>query len=88
MLQANAYNEPLTIKIHDFETDTVSDVEWDWSDEEKKVPVAGRGVLDCLYAFASSSRADGGLDQGFVGLEDAAKRARQIWSWMDFSTTV
>jgi hypothetical protein len=78
MLQAAAYDEPVTIHVHKFDTDAVEEAHWDWSDLQKEVPVIGRSVMSSLYAFADGL----GEGEGWVGIEDAAKRAKQIEGWL------
>lgn len=43
-LQASAYNKPVTIKVHDHETDSVQKIEWDWTDWQKGISVIGRNT--------------------------------------------
>lgn len=74
-----AYSGALpTIEAHDYETGEVEKVQWDWSAVEKEVSVRARSVGRSLYAFAD------GVDEkeGWVGLEDAVKRAKQIEGWL------
>lgn len=68
--------EPITIRIHRFATDEVEDVEWAWSKEQEEVGVPARNVMTVLYAFADG-KPEG---DGWVSIEDAAKRARWIES--------
>lgn len=77
-LQAAAYDEPVTIQLYHFRTGQLEDVAWDWSDLQKEVPIRARTVMSCLYAFAD------GIDEGsgWVGIEDAARRAEQIEGWL------
>lgn len=73
-LQASAYDEPVTIHIHWFEDDRVEDVKFEWSKEQEEVPIPARSVMRSLYAFADGKEEG----DGWVSLEDAARRARQI----------
>lgn len=83
-LQADAYDEPVTIQVHDFETDTLADIEWTWNDEQIQVPRRARSVQKVLYAFADAKQ-NGDLhgEAGWVSLEAAATRAYQIERWLD-----
>ncbi|GLA19220.1 hypothetical protein AnigIFM62618_006889 [Aspergillus niger] len=78
-LQADAYQNPATISIHQYATDTVEAVEWTWSEEQLEVPVKARSVQRTLIDFAKGNR------EGYVSLEDAAGRARQLARWLDAS---
>ncbi|EFY88449.1 hypothetical protein J3458_002308 [Metarhizium acridum] len=82
-LQAEAYDEPVTIQVHDFETDTVRDVRWDWTDVEKQVPIRGRSVQRVLYAYADWKQGKGDGAGAWVGVDDAAARASQIQKLLD-----
>ncbi|GKZ36206.1 hypothetical protein AbraIFM66950_007202 [Aspergillus brasiliensis] len=78
-LQADAYENPATISVHHHATDTVEVVEWTWSQEQLEVPVRARSVQRTLIDFAK------GNPEGYVSLEDAAGRARQLARWLDAS---
>lgn len=78
-LQASAYDSPVTIHVHHYETDQVDEVEWSWSERQHELPVLARCVSECLYAFADG-RAEG---DGWVGIESAARRARTIEKLID-----
>ncbi|KAI0475727.1 putative oxidoreductase [Xylariaceae sp. FL0804] len=62
------------INVHYFADNRVEEVEWDWSEEQKKVPLMARTVMRSLYEFADG-KAEG---DGWVGLEDAAGRAAMV----------
>lgn len=81
-LQADAYDVPVTIQVHHFESDTVETVDWDWSDVEKEVPIRGRSVQRVLYAYADWKE---GLsdEKAWVDVVDAAGRAGQIQKLLD-----
>ncbi|KAF1848821.1 NAD(P)-binding protein, partial [Cucurbitaria berberidis CBS 394.84] len=70
-LEPGANDEPVTIQVHHFDSDSVENIDWNWSDRHTEVPIMARNVMECLYAFADG-RAEG---DGWVGLEDAVKRA-------------
>ncbi|RAR01493.1 putative oxidoreductase [Stemphylium lycopersici] len=74
VLRASENDGPLTIKVHHFDSDEVEDVDWDWSDEQKQVPIIARDVMACLYAFADGKQEG----DGWVGLEDAARRGEGL----------
>jgi hypothetical protein len=76
-LQADAYGEPVTIAVHQFDTDKVDPVLWTWSDRQMEVPIRARAVQHSLISFANRD------ESGYVSLEDAARRASQIEGWLD-----
>ena len=76
-LNAGAYESPVTISVHHFDTDTVEQIEWSWSEAQLDVPVLSRSVQTCLVSVAEGNK------QGYVALEDAANRARQVSRWLD-----
>jgi hypothetical protein len=78
-LQTRENDRPITIQVHHFDNDEVEDVAWDWSDRQREVPIIGRDVMECLYAFADR-KAEG---DGWVGLEDAARYAQLIESFLE-----
>ncbi|KAF2625602.1 putative oxidoreductase [Macroventuria anomochaeta] len=67
-------DKPITIQVHRFEDDSVEKVEWSWSSEQAALPVPARAVSATLHAFADGRDAG----DGWVSLEDAAKRAALI----------
>ena len=76
-LQVGSDDNPPWIEVHDFAKDSVAKVDWEWPAEQKVLPVRARGVQSVLVAFAE------GRQEGYVSLEDALGRARQIWGWLD-----
>ncbi|BCS14747.1 oxidoreductase [Aspergillus luchuensis] len=78
-LQADAYQNPATISVHHHATDTVEAVEWSWSEDQLELPVKARSVQRTLIDFAK------GNPDGYVSLEEAAGRARQLARWLDGS---
>lgn len=76
-LGANAYESPVTISVHHFDTDKVEQIEWSWSEAQLGVPIPSRSMQVCLVSLAE------GKKEGYVALEDAAKRARQISRWLE-----
>lgn len=77
-LEAGADDKPVTIQVHYFDTDKVEEILWDWNDLQREVPVSARNVMTNLYAFADGAEEG----EGWVGLEDAARRAEQIEGWL------
>lgn len=76
-MHAGAYESPVTISVHHFDTDKVEQIGWSWSEAQLDVPVLSRSVQTCLVSVAEGNK------KGYVALEDAANRARQISRWLD-----
>lgn len=77
-LEPKEDDDPVSIKVHVFETNEVRDAEVQWEDQQLDLPVAARSVARCLYAFADR-RPEG---DGWTGIESAAKRARLIYDFL------
>ncbi|KAM0238477.1 hypothetical protein ACHAPO_003443 [Fusarium lateritium] len=73
-LNAAGYSKPVTIEIHDFETDTVEEVKWKWQEwqEENDIPVIGRSIAAIYEQFAN------GRGEGLVSFGEALKRHEQL----------
>jgi predicted dehydrogenase len=80
-LQARAYDAPVTVQVHRFDTDSVESVDWDWSARQKELPMLARSVSECLYAFAEGREAG----DGWAGVEGAAARARMVEQFLDWT---
>lgn len=52
-LHASAYSGPVTIGVHDFETDTVEEVEWSWEDWQAELPMLARSIGKVYDIFAA-----------------------------------
>ncbi|KAK3903623.1 hypothetical protein C8A05DRAFT_14439 [Staphylotrichum tortipilum] len=67
---------PRVIEVHDFETNQVEKVEWDYEDWQKELPFPAR-VIGALYEnFAEVKRT--GANEEYVTFEAAAKRHEQL----------
>ncbi|KAJ5224227.1 uncharacterized protein N7469_007730 [Penicillium citrinum] len=75
-LQADAYIDPVTIRLWDFDTNQVEEISWSWSERQTEVPIRARSVQHSLISFAE------GDESGYVSLNDAVKRAQQIEGWL------
>ncbi|KAI1822630.1 NAD(P)-binding protein [Xylaria intraflava] len=51
-LHVEKYNEPIEIKLHDYATDEVVPIEWDWKEWQKELPVRARIVAELYERFA------------------------------------
>ncbi|KAH8654882.1 hypothetical protein BGZ61DRAFT_434870 [Ilyonectria robusta] len=71
-LHANAYTGPVTIEIHDFETNQVETVEWSWEEWQEGLPVLARSVGAVYEIFA-----DGGIES-LPSFDDALLRHQQL----------
>lgn len=70
-LEFTPEDNPVTIKVHYFDNDSVEEVPWEWSKEQLEVESVARGVQQCLYAFADG-KPEG---YGWVGIDDAREMA-------------
>ncbi|KAM3523284.1 hypothetical protein NHJ13051_005196 [Beauveria bassiana] len=70
-----ADNKTVTLEVHDFETDQVDKIEWDWSGWEAELPMVARSIGTLYDKYAS------GLDHGTDGLpsfQTALHRHQQL----------
>ena len=51
-LHSDSYVDPITIEVHDHSTDEVIDIEWDWEDWQKDLPVRSRIVAQIYERYA------------------------------------
>lgn len=61
-LHASVYDKSVTIEVHDFASDKVTPVEWDWADWQKKLPVNARSVGALYEAYADGRKVPGFKD--------------------------
>ncbi|KZL66424.1 oxidoreductase family protein [Colletotrichum tofieldiae] len=71
ILQANGYNGPVAIQVHDHETEKVETVEWAWSEFQESLPIPARNVATLYELFASGSK-------GIPDFESALRRHEQL----------
>jgi len=73
-LHANSYSEPVTIEVHNFETDEIRTLAWDWYpwQEEAALPIVSRSVGALYEAFAEG---ENGIYPSF---EDGLRRHEQL----------
>ncbi|KAG7285664.1 hypothetical protein NEMBOFW57_007957 [Staphylotrichum longicolle] len=67
---------PRLIEIHDFETDTVEKVEWDWEAWQQELPHPARGIGKLYEDFAAVKGAEGSVN--YVTFDLAARRHEQL----------
>lgn len=77
-LHANSYSDPVTIEVHDFHTDKVSVVPWEWPEweEELDLPIVGRSVAKLYEAFHADT-VEGGRRM-YPNFSDAIERHEQL----------
>lgn len=81
-LHANAYSEPVTIEVHQFSTDEVHSVQWEWPrwEEESGISIVGRSVAKLYEAFYESM-VEGGPRE-YPNFADALERHEQLASML------
>lgn len=77
-LHANSYSEPVTIEVHDFQTDEIRNVQWEWPEweEELDLPIVGRSVAKLYDLF--HAEAVEGFPRTYPNFSDAFKRHEQL----------
>lgn len=77
-LHANSYSDPVTIEVHDFHTDEVSVVPWEWPEweEELDLPIVGRSVAKLYEAFHAETVE--GDRRMYPNFSDAIERHEQL----------
>ena len=73
-LNARAYDEPVTIEVHDYASDEVTSLEWSWYDWQEELPVTSRNIGALYEVYA-----DGGEYPTF---QHALERHEQIDSFL------
>lgn len=72
-LQSSAYTKPVTIEVHDFASDSVESVPWEWDAWQEELPIPGRNIARLYENFAE------GKDNATTpSAEDALKRHVQL----------
>lgn len=79
-LHANSYSEPVVIEIHDFATDEVRSVHWQWPQwqEEDDLPIVSRSVARLYEAFYETVQE--GASQAYPDFAAALRRHEQLHS--------
>lgn len=79
-LHANSYSEPVVIEIHDFATDEVRNVPWEWPEwqEEDGLPTVSRSVALLYEAFYEDAQK--GAPRKYPDFSAAVKRHEQLHS--------
>ncbi|RFU74812.1 oxidoreductase family [Trichoderma arundinaceum] len=71
-LHANSYNAPVTIEVHDFASDKLEQVDWNWQGWQEELPVVARSVGVLYEKFAD------GVFEGAPTFETALFRHEQL----------
>lgn len=81
-IHANSYSEPVTIEVHDFSTDEVHSVQWEWPEweEDLDIPIVGRSVAKLYEAFHARLAADGPME--YPNFASALTRHEQLASML------
>ncbi|TDZ17323.1 Dehydrogenase aclE [Colletotrichum orbiculare MAFF 240422] len=70
LLQAMGHDDPVVIEIHDFESDQVETIEWEWNEWQEDLPIVARSVGVLYEKFASG--------EAVPTFEDAIRRHEQL----------
>ncbi|KAM0479029.1 hypothetical protein ACHAPX_005008 [Trichoderma viride] len=76
-LQLNVYSESVTIDVHDFATDDVKPIEWNWADYQLELPEDARTIAAWYEAYAA------GTENEAATLQDALYRHEQLEKWLN-----
>lgn len=84
-IQPIVEDAPIFIKLHDYATDKVSEVRWDWDEWEKDLPIVARNVADVYERYAAwvEKGENGNANElpeaeAFPTLDSAMVRTREI----------
>lgn len=75
-IQVGDPTAPWTMEVHDFATDKVDTVEWDWEDWQRDLSFPARSV-GALYEAFSEARETGAKEK-YVTMEVATRRHEQL----------
>lgn len=78
-LQANGYLKPVTIEVHDFATDQVETVTWEWEPWQDELPIPARSIAALYEAFANDD------ETKYPTFEYALRRHEQLAAMLDSS---
>lgn len=74
-IQVGSDDHPATLEVHDFETNKVEKIEWEYEDWQKELPVPARNVGSLYEAFAAAQE---GGEVRYATFEDAYQRHKQL----------
>ncbi|KAL2127594.1 hypothetical protein VTI74DRAFT_10449 [Chaetomium olivicolor] len=67
---------PRIIEVHDFETNEVEKVEWDWEEWQQELPIPARNIGALYEAFAEAKQSS--TEERYRTFEDATRRHVQL----------
>jgi hypothetical protein len=76
-LQLNVYSEQVTIEVHDFATDEMKPIEWNWADYQLELPEDARVTAAWYEAYAA------GTEYEAATFQDALHRHEQLEKWLN-----
>ncbi|KAL2018415.1 hypothetical protein VTK56DRAFT_834 [Thermocarpiscus australiensis] len=76
MLPVGDASIPRAIEIHDFATDTVEKVEWEWEDWQEELPPPARSIGSLFEAYAEVKNK--GAEPSYRTFDDAVRRHEQL----------
>lgn len=85
-LQGGSYREPVIIQVHDFATDEVEDVPWDWQEWQQDLPVRARigaEVYERYAAWWEGGKGDIKEGKRWPTLDDAVLRHVELSEMFD-----
>lgn len=75
------------IEVHHFDTDKVEEIPWTWESSKDEngdeLSETAKNVQNVLFAFGDDITAGKKEGDGWLGIEEAAARAEQIWGFFD-----
>ncbi|KAI1391705.1 NAD(P)-binding protein [Hypoxylon trugodes] len=82
-VHSDSYKDPIDIKIHDFATEEVVDVAWDWEEWQLELPYRSRIVAELYERFAhwwENGKPAGDIpdEQNWPRLHDAVERMKEL----------
>ena len=73
-ISVGAFPEPIVIEVHDFATDEVRKVEWQWVDWLDQLPPISRGIGALYDDFADGNKGE----KRYASFDDAVARHAQL----------
>lgn len=80
-LHSDSYNGPITIQVHDHESDEVSELGWDWQEWQKELPVRARNSAELYERYAEwveGGKKDVRKGREWPRLEDGVVRMKEL----------
>ncbi|KAK1759046.1 NAD(P)-binding protein [Echria macrotheca] len=74
-LNVGVDDAPVTVELYDFETDTVTPLEWEWEEWQRDLPIRARNIGGLYEAFAAARE---GGEVGYPTFGSALARHRQL----------